>query len=116
MRYLFFLITFCCCITAHSQLLSGPIVQENRKLTTPSDFTIYGNYEGYMVFELAVNREGIVTGQRLLVEKCSFVSTPATVLAKNELKKLVFQPGTIYPAFHHVVVRVNFKKVASNPN
>lgn len=114
MKWLLLLIGFCWILPTQAQLLSGPILQENRKLLSQSDFLIQGNYEGHMVFEIAVNREGVVTSERLLGDQSSFVSTPATIQAKNLLKKLSFQSGTIYPAFHHVTVRVNFKKVASN--
>ena len=94
----------------NAQLVSGAILDENRQMLTKTDFTLTGNYEGSMVFEIAVNIKGIVTSERLIAEKSTVKSTPAMIEAKNYLKSLTFEPGTYYPVHHHALVRVNFVK------
>lgn len=93
-----------------SQLVSGAIVDDNRKLITAYDFKIKGNYSGVKYFKLAVNIDGKVTSVKEEVKADSFVSTPASILGYAELKKLVFEKGTSFPQFHHVVVKVQYVK------
>lgn len=110
MKYIFLLSLITLCSHANAQLISGAIVDENRKMLTKTDFTIAGNYEGVMVFEIAVDIKGVVKSERLIAEKSTVKSTPAMVEAKNYLKTLTFEPGTYYPVHHHALVRVNFVK------
>lgn len=93
-----------------SQLVSGAIVDDNRKLLTAYDFKIKGNYTGVKYFKLAVNIDGKVTSVKEEIKPDSFVSTPASILAHAELKKLEFEKGTSFPKFHHVLVKVNYVK------
>lgn len=92
--------------SAHSQLMSGNLIDEGRKLITPQNFQLDGNATGEIYFELAVNREGIVTSERLMKEKTSVVSTPTRIRAKELVSQFKFEPGTYYPEFHHVVVKI----------
>ena len=93
-----------------AQLISGELLDEGRKLVTPYTFTIKGKYKGVKYFELAVNREGKVTGVREEVKEDSFVSTPAKMIAEEELRTLEFDAGTRFPKFQQVLVRVEFVK------
>ncbi len=95
---------------SQAQLISGELLDEGRKLVTPYTFTIKGKYKGVKYFELAVNREGIVTGVREEEKEDSFVSTPAKMLAEKELRELKFDPGTHFPKFQQVLVRIEFVK------
>jgi hypothetical protein len=93
---------------AQAQLLSGQLLDEHRKLLTHTNFTITGNYDGAIVYELSVNRKGKVTSERLILEQSNIKSTPANIQARKFLRSLTFQEGTHFPADQHVVVRVNF--------
>ncbi|MCE3295334.1 MAG: hypothetical protein K0R65_1048 [Crocinitomicaceae bacterium] len=93
---------------SQAQLISGELLDEGRKLVTPYTFTIKGKYKGIKYFELAVNREGKVTGVREEVKEDSFVSSPAKMIAEEELRQLQFEAGTYYPKFQQVLVRVEF--------
>lgn len=97
-----FLISF----SAQSQLISGNLVDEGRKLISPQNFQLDGKATGEIYFELAVNREGIVTSERIMNEKTSVVSTPTRMRAKELVSQFKFEPGTYYPEFHHVVVKI----------
>jgi hypothetical protein len=96
--------------SAHSQLLSGEIIDANRKMTSTSTFTINSFYEGYVVYEIAVNNVGKVTSERFIAEKSTVKSTPANIEAKNLLKSLTFEPGDGFPKFHHAMVKIKFVK------
>lgn len=91
-----------------AQLLSGDLLEENRKLLTQTDFTIAGNYTGHIVYELSVNRKGKVTSERIIPGQSNIQSTPANIQARKFLKSLLFQEGTHFPADQHVLVRVLF--------
>lgn len=93
---------------AFGQLLSGPLLEENRKLLTKTDFIVEGNYPGIAEYELSVDREGIVKGARLT--KTTIKSTPSKMQLKNYALKFKFEPGTYYPQFHHVIVRLTMVK------
>lgn len=91
---------------AYSQLVSGDLIQEGRKLISTSTFKVTGSTKGVIYYELAVDREGNVTSDRLLVDKTTVASTPTRMRAKTLVRELKFEKGTYYPQFHHVVVKV----------
>lgn len=93
---------------AFSQLLSGTIVDSNRKLLTSYDFKVKGNYVGVKYFELAVNIEGKVTSVKEQDKEDSFVSIPARMLVQKKLSSLEFEKGTHFPKFQHVLVKITY--------
>ena len=108
-----FLLTafICLCFNSlFSQLISGAIVDDNRKMTSPANFTINSIYDGYVVYEIAVNNIGQVTSERMISEQSTVKSTPANIEAKNLLKSLTFEPGDSFPKYHHALVKVKFVK------
>lgn len=109
MRKLLFLFLL---LSANSfgQMISGDLLAEGRKLVTPCDFRFDGRTNGYARFELSVDREGNVTGARLL--ETDIKSTPAMYELRKEITKLKFEKGTYYPQFHHVVVNYTMTKKA----
>ncbi len=101
---------FICCNLSYSQLMGGELVQEGRKLAVPSDFTMYESTEGAIFYELSVDREGKVTGAKILTDKSSQISTPLQVRARTYVMGLKFEPGTHYPKFHRCEVKINLVK------
>lgn len=95
-----------------AQLMSGDLLQEGRKLISSCDFKLSGASEGEIYFELSVDREGNVSSERLLTDKTTVVSTPTRYRAKELVHGLKFEPGTYYPHFHHVVVKITVKKAS----
>ena len=77
-------------------------------MLTSTSFIIEGRTNGYAKYELSVDREGKVTGVRLL--ETDIKSTPAKFELRNEITKLKFEKGTYYPKFHHVVVKYTVVK------
>ena len=94
--------------TAYGQLLSGAIMDEGRQMTSENKFIVEGMANGFAKFELAVNREGVVTGVRML--ESNLKSTPAEYELKKYMKTFTFQKGTYYPSFHHVIVKMTVVK------
>ncbi len=94
--------------TSFGQLISGTLMDEGRKVLSDPPFIIEGMTDGYAKYELAVNREGKVTSAKLV--ETNLKSTPATYTIKNYVKTFTFQPGTYYPKFHHVVVKITMVK------
>lgn len=110
MKFLLSIALLCTVSTAKSQLLSGAIVDAGRKMTSNTDFKIASNYEGYVVYEVAVDPNGVVTSTQFVPERSNIKSTPANMEAKNYLKTLTFEPGDYYPKHHHVLVKVTYIK------
>jgi hypothetical protein len=100
----FFLVSF----TSFSQLLSGTLMDEGRKLISEIKYVQEGNVDGWVIYELAVNREGNVTG--LTIIESTIKSTPAKVDVRNYLAGMKFEKGTHYPQFHHVRVKITVVK------
>lgn len=87
-----------------AQMLGGTLVEEGRKLVSEIKYVQESNVNGWVIYELAVDREGNVTG--ITLEESSTKSTPAKVQVRNYLSKLKFEKGTHYPQFHHVRVKI----------
>lgn len=92
--------------TSSAQLMSGDLVDEGRKLLTETNFTMMGSKQGEIVYELAVDRKGNVTSERLIEKETTVVSTPLRYGAKNYLRSFKFEEGTYFPEFHHVIVKI----------
>lgn len=90
--------------SAYGQLMSGTLLDESRKMTSDSKFIIEGIKSGVAKFELSVDREGKVTGVRML--ESNLKSTPAEFELKKYMHTFTFEKGTHYPKFHHVVVKM----------
>jgi len=104
----FLVLTF----VSNAQLMSGRLIEDERKLLTTTDFIVEDTNEGVLLFELAVNNLGKVSSAKLLTNGTTVVSTPTRMKVKNELMKWKFQEGTYYPEFHHVIVKITTKKAA----
>lgn len=87
-----------------SQMISGDLKDEGRKLLTQYEFVQKGKKSGYMNVNLAVDREGNVTSAKTV--KSTFTSTVTDMRVRQSLMKLKFEKGTHFPKFHHVVVKV----------
>lgn len=111
MKKLFlFALAFLSYFQADSQILTGTLVDSGRKLLTADEkFTIASAVDGAVVVELAVNREGIVTGTKIIGEESTIKSTPSRMKAENAAKKLKFTAGTRYAPFEHVRVKYTYK-------
>lgn len=95
---------------ADSQVLTGTLIDSGRKLLTKdANFSISSTSEGVVVVELAVNRDGVVTGTKIIGEESTIKSTPAKMKAENAAKKLTFTAGTRYAPFEHVRVKYTYK-------
>ncbi len=91
---------------SHAQLLSGDLLDENRKLETSTDFTLKDNNKGFVVCELAVDRTGKVTSIAFDLPASTVVSIPSKIKVRNYLNTFVFEKGNHFPAFHHVKVKI----------
>ncbi len=94
----------------NAQLLSGKIVDDNRKMISNTNFVLESNYGGYVVYEIAVNPMGEVTSSRFIEDKSTVFSTPANMEVKNFLKTLIFEKGNHFPKYHHALVKVMLVK------
>ncbi len=79
-------------------------------MISTTNFTIESNYNGYVVYEIAVNLEGEVTSSRMIEEKSTVLSTPANMEVKSYLKSIVFEKGNHFPKYHHAIVKVMLVK------
>lgn len=97
-------------ISCFSQLQSGDLVDEGRKLAVASTFKIIGTNVGTVIYELSVNRKGMVTATKLISEGTTVSSTPTRISVRNFVMKLKFEEGTAYPEFQHVKVKITVAK------
>ena len=93
---------------SYGQIISGAVKDEGRKVLDKPAFIIEGMTNGYAKYELAIDRDGNVTSARKV--KSNIRITPAHIEIKNHVNKFKFEEGTIYPKFHHVVVKVTMVK------
>ena len=108
MKLLFAALLLCSVSNLNAQLLSGNLVDDGRKIVTKTDFKIVSRYQGYVVYDVAVDNEGKVTSSRFISNESTIQSTPANMEAREFLKTLQFAPGTYYPKHHHVMVKVTY--------
>ncbi len=94
-----------------SQLISGTLIDEGRKMTSVSTFKLIDNNEGIAFYQLAVNRKGEVTSATLLSAGTTIVSTPTRMKMRNYLMTLKFEEGMYRPEFHHVKVKITSSKL-----
>ena len=100
------IISFFLSYQASAQLLTGDLLDENRKLETSTDFTLKDNNKGFVVCELAVDRTGKVTSIAFDLPASTVVSIPSKIKVRNYLNTFVFEKGNHFPAFHHVKVKI----------
>lgn len=93
-----------------SQVLSGNVVNEGRSLTTKPVFKIKSTTEGVIVYDVTVNREGVITSTLFKAEQSTIKSTPLKVEANNYLRSLKFEANTRYPQFQHALIKITFVK------
>ena len=110
MKQIFLSFLLLASFSMNAQVLSGRIVEDNRKLISNTNFVMESNYNGHVVYEVAVNPEGFVTSSTLLEEKSTVLSTPANMEVKEFLKTIVFEKGNHFPKHHHANVKVMLVK------
>lgn len=104
-------VVFSATFTVFGQIQSGTLIDSGRKCLTPNPvFQVEGPAEAVIVVELAVNREGKVTGTKIIGEQSTTNSTPTMMRVQNAAKKLTFTAGTRYAAFEHVRIKYVVKK------
>ena len=90
--------------------LSGDIVKDNRKMTSEQGYIINGHVNGKIVFDIAVDAEGKVTGVKILDSESTVKSTPAKIEARNYVSSFTFAPGTWFPKHHQGRVVITMVK------
>mgnify|MGYP001112758330 CR=1 FL=1 len=108
MKSLFFFLFLITTTTVNAQLMSGAIVEDGRKITGEPKFIVEGMKNGWAKYDLSVDIEGKVTGVKMV--ESNLKSTPATTIIRNHVKKFRFEPGTYYPKYHHVIVKITMIK------
>lgn len=93
---------------SYSQLISGDAKNEGRIIVSETPFVIAGTIDGWAKSELAIDRKGNVTSAKIL--ETNLTRTSAKLQIRNYLMKMKFTEGTIYPRFHHGVVKVTLVK------
>lgn len=94
--------------TSQAQLISGAAKDEGRVIVSETSFIQEGTIDGWAEYELAIDRKGNVTGARITATNLK--RTSAKVQIRNYVMTMKFTAGTIYPAFHHAVVKVTLVK------
>jgi hypothetical protein len=99
-------------VCSYCQLVSGRLLEDERRLLTKTDFTIQDANEGVLFYELSVTNKGTVASARLVTNGTTITSTPTRIKVKNELMKYTFNPGLYYPEFHTVLVKITTQNFA----
>ncbi|HNS41619.1 MAG TPA: hypothetical protein PKN22_02580 [Taishania sp.] len=98
-----------------SQVVGGDLAKDGRKLTTPSDFTMYESSVGEVYYTISVDINGKVTSAKINGNKSIKVSIPLDVRIYNYLMGPQFEPGTHFPKFHQGEVKLTLKKKEVKP-
>ncbi len=94
--------------SANAQLMEGKIIDDGRQILGEPTYIVEGMKNGWARYDLSVDIKGKVTGVRLV--ESTLKSTPATTIIRNHVKKFIFEPGTYYPKYHHVIVKITMIK------
>ena len=90
--------------------IKGTIAEEGRALQTKTSFIIEGKENAKFTFNIAVERNGTVSGIKLDAANSTSNSTPLMMEARKVVSSLRFEEGTHYPKFHHGSVVITMVK------
>ena len=111
----FILLLFIAYGSANAQVM-GDIATDGRAITTNKEYELESDTSGIMVFDIAVNMDGKVTGCTYNSEKSNLRSTPLMISGKNRiLKGLSFEVGYAFPKHHQGSVQINVVKKPEDP-
>ena len=108
MKNIFLVFFLILAASANAQLIEGAIINDGRKILGEPMYIIEGFKNGWAKYELSVDIKGNVTGIKLV--ESNLKSTPATTIIRNHIKKFAFEPGTYYPKYHQVIVKISMIK------
>lgn len=108
MKYFIFSFFVVLTVSLNAQIIGGEIVNEGRKLMNEVPFVVESYSEGFVTLELSVDRNGSVVSRRVV--ESNVKSTPSMIAVKNHVMKYKFEPGTHYPTFHHVTIKIQVVK------
>jgi len=91
-----------------SQLISGGAKNEGRVVISEMPFVLAGTIDGWAKYELAIDRKGNVTSAEIL--ETNLARTSAKLQIRNYVMTMKFTEGTVYPRFHHGVVKITLVK------
>ncbi|MFT6504061.1 MAG: hypothetical protein ACJASQ_004202 [Crocinitomicaceae bacterium] len=107
MKYLIlFFVLYSSSVSA--QLLSGGAKNEGREVISETPFVLAGTIDGWAKYDLAIDRKGNVTSAKIL--ETNLTRTSAKIQIRNYVMTMRFTEGTVYPRFHHGVVKVTLVK------
>lgn len=95
----------------NAQLISGDLLDNNRKIISNNKDTINSSsYDDKILFKIAVNNDGLVTSATVIEQQSTIVSTPATIMAKKNVLKVLFEEGSYFPKYHTGIYQIVYKK------
>lgn len=93
---------------ANAQMVGGTLMEEGREMVSEVEFVQEGTVNGWATCELAVDREGNVTG--VSVVETNLTRTSAKMQIRSYVYALKFEKGNHYPKFHHVQIKITLVK------
>ena len=108
MKYILSLSILLVSLTSNAQLLGGAVKDEGRKIVGQESFIREDRINGWIKYEVAVNREGEVMSARVV--ETNVKSTPVRVGAKKHPMALKFEKGNHFPKHHHAIVKFTLVK------
>lgn len=113
MKNIFFSLLFSSiAVSGFSQMMSGELKDEGRLLTSDTPYLVEGTMNGFIVYELTVDRTGTVTAARVEESQSTLKSTPSRIKTKKHVMGMKFTAGTYYPEFQTVFVKITAVKPA----
>ena len=108
MRSILVLLLILLSTNSYSQLISGGAKNEGRVVISETPFVLAGTIDGWAKYELAIDRKGNVTSAEIL--ETNLARTSAKLQIRNYVMKMKFTAGSVYPRFHHGVVKITLVK------
>ena len=90
--------------------VKGDIAKDQRELLTETNFIKEGKVNGRLVYDIAIDSKGEITGIKLNEEESSVKNTPLDIKTRNYVKTFKFQEGTHFPKHHQGQVIITIVK------
>jgi hypothetical protein len=94
---------------AYAQL-SGDIQRDGRRFLEKPNFIVEGAHDGKLVFDIAVDIEGNITGIKFIAGESTVNSTPARLKAQQHFADWKFEKGTAFPKHHQGRITITMVK------
>ncbi len=90
--------------------IQGDVARAGRQLLEEYSFVLEGNWNGKIVYDVAVLNTGEISGLKFNHEESTIKSTPAQMKVRNYIADWKFEAGTHFPKHHQARIIITLVK------